>query len=133
MADPALELQALIVATLETDVDVTCKVYDRVPEGAAMPYISFGSEDWTPDDSAGDCIDGLVIGVQLDVWTEKENNRVDIKPIMWAVYRALHDVNLDLPTHAVASGRMEVARVIRDNDGLTTHGAMQFLFELEVN
>jgi hypothetical protein len=99
-----------------------------VPEDAVKPYLSFGPEDMVPADA--ECADLLEITIQIDVWTDSVG-RVTCKTLMETVRRALHDADLALATHALADSRMELARLVKDPDGLTHHGVLQFRFDVE--
>lgn len=137
MADASLELQGMIVSTLRANTAVMALVsgvYDQPPSdasgapldtvwGAANGYISLGPEDILTDDA--DCVTGATHTVQIDVWSRKVG-RVHCKQICAAVKAVLHDQDLQLSDNALVQMTLEVFHVLRDPDGLTTHGAMQF-------
>lgn len=127
MADPDLELQGAIVAALKGDAGVGAlvadRIYDRVPENAAFPYVSYGPTDDTSADA--DCITGFDIFVQLDVWS-RAVGLPECKRIADAVRVALHDSDLPLPTNALVFLEHRQTRVFRDPDGLTNHAALSF-------
>lgn len=127
MADPSSELQSLIWQTLTDDLNVTCPVYDKVPEDASKPYISFGPENWIPDDTG--CRLGILISCQIDFWTDSPG-RDEIKPIVWAAYEALHGTDLALVEHQYEMGRVVSVDIERDDDGLTTHGRLLVNFSV---
>jgi len=134
MTSPAYEIQALIVTTLKGRQAVMALingVYDSVPTdpwGTKQAYISFGPTDVLIDDA--DCIDGEVHTVQLDVWS-RTKGQVDCKRICDAVKDALHHESLELAANALADIELVLFRVLRDPDGMTTHGVMQFTVTVE--
>lgn len=127
----AVALQKAIYSALRADAAVSAqiagRVYDSVPAeekrvaatGAAFPYISFGSYDFVPDDA--DCISAGEHTLQIDVWS-RAVGRVQAKQITDAVLRVLDGNDADMGDYGLVEMRVDVARVIGDPDGLTTHG-----------
>lgn len=70
--DAAHELQVAIVTCLKADADVTAliagRVYDRVPQGVSLPYVSFGPTQELPEDADG--LDLSDLFIQLSVWSD---------------------------------------------------------------
>lgn len=119
------ELQRLLVSTLKADAGVsaiTTRVYDNVPTSPTFPYISFGPQS-SVDDSA-DCVSGQEITVQLDCWS-RAVGFLECKNLVDAVRKALHEQEIVLTDNALAEMRVELTRVFRDPDGLTSHGVVQ--------
>ena len=136
MAAPENELQAAIWGVLVADTDLAAlvgnKVYDRVPMASDVaPYVTFGPSDHVPEDA--ECIDGIDVSVQVDVWSEKQGGFKECKEITWAIRKALHEVEIDLPTHALAEMRVTQTRHFRDPDGITSHGVVTVEAQLEAN
>ena len=131
---PTRELWNLIRDTLIGNtavMDLVNAIYDKVPSdpwGTKNGYISRGPV-FGLDDGA-DCIDGLEITVQLDVWSRK-NNRWTCDEIVNAVRKALHEQELQLTENALVQIRVELWRVIDDPDPLTTHGVVQIVAMIE--
>jgi hypothetical protein len=126
---PDLELQGLIVSTLEADAAVTAlvsdRIYDRVENfntDVVFPYVNFATSVETSNDA--DCIKGSDIFIQIDVWS-REAGFVECKKIASAVRDALHDRDLQLTENALALLRCDRIRVFRDADGLTSHGVVE--------
>lgn len=126
---PDLELQGLIVTTLEADAAVTAlvddRIYDRVENfntDVVFPYVNFATSIETANDA--DCINGSDIFVQIDVWS-REPGFVQCKQIADAVRNALHEKDLQLTVNALTSLRCDRIRVFRDADGLTSHGVVE--------
>jgi hypothetical protein len=134
VANPELELQGAIVARLKADPAVTAlvagRVYDSVPQNAAFPYITIG-----PVDSVGfdpDCITGLEIAQQIDCWS-RAVGFPECKKITDAVRAALHDREADMPlaSNAMAFFEHRTTRIVRDPDGLSSHGILGFEASIE--
>lgn len=129
MADPDLELQGAIVARLKADPAVAAlvngRVYDAVPTNAAFPYVSYGPCNAIQDDA--DCITAVDIAVQLDVWS-RGVGFPEAKKIVDAVRNALHDQEKIMPlaTNALVFIECRSSSVVRDPDGLTSHGILSF-------
>lgn len=137
MTSPAFELQVLLYNTLKNNAALKALVdgvYDTVPadpfSGPQKAYISFGAMDMVPDDA--DCIDGEEHTVTIDVWS-RQVGMPHCKKACDAVKKALHRQELQLPDNALAEIELGLLRVMRDPDGLTIHGSMQFRVAVEVN
>jgi len=131
---PELEIQGFIFSALKSDANVMALVsgvYDVPPTnpwGAKNAYISLGATDTTTDDA--DCIDGLTHTIQIDVWSRSVGMPA-CKAIVTAVKRALHQTDAQLAENGLNQVNMVFARTLRDPDGLTNHGVLQFEFRVE--
>lgn len=129
MANPELEIQGAIVARLKADAGVAAlvagRVYDTVPANAVFPYVTIGPVDSVDDDA--DCITGLLVAQQIDVWSRAVGTP-EAKKIVDAVRHALHDQEAALPlsSNGMAYFECRNARINRDPDGLTSHGILSF-------
>ena len=127
MSDPSLELQASVVAALKTSgalpAGVGGRVYDRVPEAAAFPYVSLGPCQVLPD-KAG-CIDGAEVMLQIDAWS-RAVGFPEVKGIAKAIVAKLDDQPLSIEDHDVVVFEHQETRYLRDPDGLTQHAALTF-------
>ncbi|RVN04651.1 DUF3168 domain-containing protein [Sinorhizobium meliloti] len=128
------ELQKLIFDTLKADAAVMAianGVYDRVPSspyGTRTAYISFGPSD-VVDDGA-DCIDAGIYTFQVDVWSIAVG-QVECKRLVDAIKDALHERDLQLTENALAEIRVDFRRILKDPDGLTTHGVVTVTASIE--
>jgi len=132
MKSPINQLQKAIVQTLKADADVVAliggRIYDRVPEGAEFPYISFGAIE--SRSFMADCLDLAEITVQLDCWSRKAGFG-ELREIAEAVRQALHDKDLTLERHAMVTITHERTHELYDPDGTTTHAALIFAATIE--
>ena len=130
--DPDLELQGAIVQCLLADPEVIAlvadRIYDRVPEMPAFPYITYGPSDSVPN--GAECIDSLLVTVQIDVWS-RNVGYPECKRINDAVRSALLKADLTLTVNALAYFNHAITRTFRDPDGLTNHGAVTFEAAIE--
>lgn len=131
---PELEIQGFITSRLKADAAITALVsgvYDvppPAPWGTKNAYISLGATDTTTDDA--DCIDGLTHTIQIDVWSRSVGMPA-CKTIMTAIKRNLHQTTAELAENGLNQVNLVFARTLRDPDGLTNHGVMQFEFRVE--
>ena len=129
------ELQDLIVATLKADPAVAAivagRVYDIAPpqNARAFPDITLGPNDYVPEDM--DCIIGREETFQIDCWTKEHGRLRACRALVDAVKDALHLPDLSLSENALVLMRVELARVIRDPDGITAHGIVQVTASIE--
>ncbi len=104
------------------------RVFDHVPRGTALPYITFGpssERDWsTSDDVAHE------LQVSLHVWTEALG-RSQAEEIMTVVRTALHDQTLAVSGFRLINLRHENSALNRVSDGDTLQGIVRFRAVLE--
>lgn len=141
--EPTYDLQLAALNKLRQTTALTSlvgtKIYDRVPEKLAggqlvpdvtSPYISFGPVTSVPDEAdESDCINSEEITFQIDVWSWGSGlayGSVQARQISGLVKKALHKADLQLTTNALVSIRHELTRILRDSDGVTNHGVIQF-------
>lgn len=121
------ELQYAIVQTLLNDADVRAiidnRVFDSVPADAKFPYVSIGATSTTT--TSYDCFEIDEITIQLDAWS-RERGFKEVKELSSAVRHALIKNDLTLENNELISIKHELTREIRDPDGLTSHGIIQF-------
>lgn len=126
------ELQSAVITRLKADATVTAlisgRIYDTVPQGVVFPYVTIGPVDSVTDDA--DCITGFEVAQQIDCWS-RAVGFPEVKKIVDAVRAALHDYNLPLATHALAFFEHRNTRIVRDPDGLTSHGILGFEAAIE--
>ena len=127
MTSPTYELQGQIVTLLKASPELTAliggRIYDRVLESPTFPYVSFGPSDEVSDDA--DCIDGFEVTMQLDVWS-RAVGFPECRRIVDAVRKALPEDGILLADNALVTFNHRISRIFRDQDGLTSHGAMTF-------
>ncbi len=126
MSDPALAVQKAYVARLKAEVSgVSSRVYDRVPQSVAFPFIQLG-EFQTVEDGA-ECIDSKEVFVTVHVWSRAVGS-VEARTLNSAVEEALHEWIPDLE----ADGFLCIEHMHRDTrtmldpDGITSHGVLNF-------
>lgn len=128
-SSPQAELQKLIYDVLIADADVMAQadaIYDAVPPdpwgGAHNGYVSFGPSDVIDDDA--ECITGGQHTFQIDCWSRQVGSP-HCKRLVDAVSAALHEQPLTLTDNALVEIYITLRQVLRDPDGLTTHGIIQ--------
>ncbi|OYR18946.1 hypothetical protein CEV31_2286 [Brucella thiophenivorans] len=82
------------------------------------------------DDSA-DCVDGETHTIQLDVWS-RAVGQVECKNIVDGIRKALNRSQPELAESAVVAVNIPICQIVRDPDGLTTHGIIQVEIMVEV-
>lgn len=126
MTGIAMALQIALFDALVGDGplgEVVTGIYDHVPGGAALPYITLGSAtmgDWSAVD-----FDGHDHDLTIDVWATGPGHG-HAKTIMDRVQGALHDRDLAIAGADLVLLRFQSADVFIDADGTTVHGVMRF-------
>lgn len=125
---PSFALQQSVFAALSADTALTAllgagRVYDDVPQGSALPYLTLGqstARDWsTATDS------GTEHSFTVHAWS-KARGKKEAHEILAAVRAALHDQPLTLTGHRLINLRHESTDIRRDPDGETIHGTARF-------
>jgi hypothetical protein len=135
---PDHDLIKACMDAMKADPEIAAKagnrVYDRPLDkpaaqlGIASPYISLGPTSNLPA-SVGDCVDGVEITLQWDVWSwgaGEAYSTVECRTIVERIRRVLDDAELALTDNALVTLTYELSSVVRDRDGITTHGLIQF-------
>ncbi|RDL51801.1 hypothetical protein BLJAPNOD_02942 [Ensifer sp. M14] len=135
MASAELELQGAIVTRLKADAALTALVngvYDQPPGTAwATPkegYVTIGEAQFIRDDAT--CINGGDVYLTLHAWSRKVGFP-ECKKIADAVVESLHLAPMNLTTWRLVSIMHRQTRVFRDSDGLTSHGVIDFVANVE--
>ncbi|MFK3665103.1 DUF3168 domain-containing protein [Ochrobactrum teleogrylli] len=132
MTSPSLELQKAVYDRLKSDPALSAvidgRVYDTVPEGAAFPYVSFGPFEELRDDA--ECITGFEITMQLDVWS-RSVGFPECRQVGDLVRRAVLGADIELTDNRLVSINHRQTMTMRDPDGLTSHGIINFVAFVE--
>ena len=121
-------MQKAVVGRLKDDAAVSAiiagRVYDRVPAGATLPYVHIRGIQ-AIDDGA-DCVDGIEIFVDLDVWSNAVG-KVEASRAAAAVRTALHfaALVLDEPYSLTEIGHRDT-NVGDGGDGILSRARMTF-------
>lgn len=100
------------------------RIYDRVPDKAKYPYVSFGPVEATQWADLG-CLDGWEVFPQIDCWSQ-EVGYPECKKIVDGVLDALGERQPIGFVNKFVVWELRAARVLRDPDGLTSHGIVTF-------
>ena len=122
------ELQKAIHAVLAADVGITTllggpKIFDDVPRGAELPYVTIGKSvvrDWSTGTE-----DGHEHLLTISVWSRANGER-EVHHMTAAIEAVLKDANLSLPAARLINLRLEFFEVRRESDGETARGIMRF-------
>lgn len=122
MSDVASDLQrALFKRLTEYQPLVTVigdRVYDRVEDEAAFPYLTFNGFELTED--GDECRDGDEIEFEIDIWSRAYGS-FEAKALLSLVRKALHRYPLPIGDHHALLGLFFIrSEELRDGDGLTT-------------
>lgn len=126
MSDYASALQQTVFNALDqssTLQNLVTDVYDFVPEGTAFPYVKIGEQ--TMVDNGTKNKQGTDFTIEVHTFSRYRGS-VEIKNIMSVVYDILHESNLSVSGADLINMRFEFSDIIKENDGLTTHGVQRF-------
>ena len=127
MTDFAETLQGTVYNALLASTPLTTalggnNIYDFVPEGTTFPYVKVGDQtmvdDGTKDKKGSD------FTLMIHTFSRYRGSK-EIKNIMSLVYDVLHESSLSV-SGAFNNMRFEFSDIIKESDGLTTHGVQRF-------
>ena len=125
MSDHSLGLQKTIFDALDGDStlqSLVTDVFDFVPENTAFPYVKIGEE--TSVDNGTKTLQGNEHTLVIHTFSRYRGSK-EIKEIMSLVYDVLHESSLTI-SGAMNNMRFEFSDIIKEPDGLTTHGVQRF-------
>ena len=126
MSDYASALQQTVFNALDqssTLQNLVTDVYDFVPESTAFPYVKIGEQ--TMVDNGTKNKQGTDFTIEVHTFSRYRGS-VEIKNIMSVVYDILHESSLSVSGADLINMRFEFSDIIKENDGLTTHGVQRF-------
>jgi len=127
MSDHSIELQKTIFDTLSGDSTITstygANVYDYIPDNTSFPYVKIGEE--TSVDNGTKTLQGNEHTLVIHTFSQYRGSK-EVKNIMSRIYALLHESSLSVSGASLVNLRFEFSDVIKENDGLTTHGIQRF-------
>ena len=126
MSNYSSELQQTVFNALDqssTLQNLVTDVYDFVPESTAFPYVKVGEQ--TMVDNGTKDKKGSDFTIEVHTFSRYRGS-VEIKNIMSVVYDILHESSLSVSGASLVNMRFEFSDIIKENDGLTTHGVQRF-------
>ena len=126
MSDHSLELQKSIFNALDGDStlqNLVTDVYDFVPENTAFPYVKVGEE--TSIDNGTKTLQGNEHTLVIHTFSRYRGSK-EVKEIMSRIYALLHESSLSVSGASLVNLRFEFSDVIKENDGVTSHGLQRF-------
>lgn len=133
-----LDLQRAIFLRLAADslvrqlIGHPVRIYQLVPENPQFPYVVIGRTQMI-DDSV-EHLDAADVFVTLDVWSDSvAKDFRECKRICSALRRSLHNADLVLAQvgNRCVSIEHRGTTVLRDADGVTVHGVVEFVAQTE--
>lgn len=124
--DSMLSLQKAVYEALSHDEQLAMLVtgvYDYVPQGSSLPYVSIGQ--LTAEEFGSHTTEGMNVLIQIDTWY-RGTGRKGLRTIMGNVYRVLHKSALAVEGQHLIDIRFEFADTDLDPDGVTFHGVQRF-------
>ena len=126
MSDHSLALQKKVFDALDGDStlqSLVTDVFDFVPENTAFPYVKVGEE--TSVDNGTKTLQGNDHTLVIHTFSRYRGSK-ETKEIMSRIYALLHESSLTVSGASLVNLRFEFSDIIKENDGLTTHGLQRF-------
>jgi hypothetical protein len=128
----AWALQQAVFAALSADVAVQAavagRIFDAVPETAALPYIVLGEASETSETSTAEA--GSSHTLSLHIWSRNGGTR-ESKEIAGAVRSCLDHAALVLTGHVLIDLAFTAADYARQSDGKTFRAVLRFAASTE--
>jgi hypothetical protein len=121
-------IQRSIYQTLSNSAALTsqlggARIYDKAPQGHALPYITLG-QTVNPDWSTG-TDDGSEHDLTFHIWTSADSDE-PVHEIMDTVRTLLHDQALSLDGHYLLNVSHAFSEARIDPDGEAMHGIVRY-------
>ena len=126
MSDHSLALQKTVFDALDGDStlqSLVTDVFDFVPENTAFPYVKIGEE--TAVDNGTKTLQGNEHTLVIHTFSRYRGSK-ETKEIMSRIYALLHESSLTVSGASLVNLRFEFSDILKENDGLTTHGLQRF-------
>ena len=128
MSDISVGLQTTIYNALINNNPLTTKlggnkIYDFVPENTSFPYVKIGTG--TGIDNGTKSEKGTDYTLVIDAFSRYRGSK-ETKEIMSLIYDVLHESSLTVSGASFLNLRFEFSDIIKENDGLTTHGYQRY-------
>ena len=125
MSDYAVAVQTSVYNALNGNSSLTSSVsgiFDFVPESTTFPYVKVGDQTMVDDGTKNK--KGSDFTLIVHTFSRYRGSK-EIKEIMSLVYDILHESSLTI-SGAMNNMRFEFSDIIKETDGLTTHGVQRF-------
>lgn len=122
-----LPLWALQKAIYDRISDCSVSVYDSVPDGAIMPYVTLGED--TAIDWSTKLENGQEVTHTLHIWSEYDGAK-EAKQIADKIVQAITSMPLPVEGFAVIVARLDMVDVMRDFEGFR-HCVIRFRFKIQ--
>lgn len=128
-----LALRSVLLALWNEDIDVRAlldaRIFDRVPTGARFPYVQMGETQAINEDTGCGAEAALQIFLDVHVFS-REPGFVETYEIASALRKSTRNAvragRLEHREYEIGTVQMRDTRVLRDPDGLTSHGVVTF-------
>jgi hypothetical protein len=125
---PAWSLQQSVFAALGADAALTAllgpgRIWDDVPQGTPMPYVTLGPA--TTREASTGTEEGSEHSLTVHVWSDARGKK-ETHEALGAIRAALHDQPLALAGHRLVNLRHEASEVRRDPVSFAIHGTARF-------
>lgn len=127
MSDPSLVLQGAIVTALKAANVAGGRIYDRVPEGAAKPYVTVGEGQTIGNDNL--CAGASEVFADVHVWSDAVG-WPEAKTLVGQIRNALA-AELALVGFTVTVAEFRQARFLPATDGLLRHAVLEFRYLID--
>ncbi len=127
MTSVSWELQKALYQRLTSDVELTARlggarIYDDVPRGAALPYVTIGESvirDWSTGTE-----DGHEHLITISVWS-RANGAREVHALVSEIEGILDNAALTIDGARLVNMRHEFSEVRREADAETTRGLVR--------
>lgn len=114
-----------LLGTAEIAAIVGDRIFDRPAQSVDFPYIQLGETQVLPFEAI--CVTGVQVYFTVDVWVRDGWAGDTCRDLCSLIFAALHVQPLDLGVdHRLQTIEHQNTLVLRDPDGSTRHGVIQF-------
>ena len=125
MKSPIFPLQKAIYERLKNNL--SCPVYDNIPDGAAMPYVTIGED--TAVDWSTKLENGQEVTHTLHIWSDYKG-MMETKQLINTIIQILTLTPLQVEGFFVVTARLDMVETMRGPEGYR-HGVVRFRFKIQ--
>ena len=120
-----LAIRQRLLAVPELTAIVADRIFDRPGRDVDFPYVQLGESQVLPLEAI--CVTGVEVFLTIHVWARDGWAGDQVRDMCAAIYGSLHGRIFSLgAVHKLQLIEHQSTRVLRDPDGITRHGMIDF-------
>ena len=128
--DSSLAILAAVRTRLLADAPLSAivgnRIYTQAPQDVVFPWVQTGEVQALPFDDGGGCVVGSELFVTFHTWARTQQASVQVFGMNAAIRYSLNGAGFPVAGHVLQLIEFMSSRSMRDPDGITWHGIVEF-------